>query len=103
MKLTDKVREALNNAFSSRGDAVRELTDQINSNSEASDGAKYKDIGFMNATAVDNTDAVTMDLKIGDLVAVVTATTNAIQTITVDGEFAVAPAIGDLLIAKRTI
>ena len=105
-KLSNKVKEVLENAFSSHVEEAKELIDAIDKAtaddiSEA--GAKYVTAGLLVATANDNTDAATLEVKVGDVVALIKDADQTLQTITTDDEFVTAPAIGDLIHVHRPI
>lgn len=66
-------------------------------------GSSYVLAGILIATAVDNTDAATLGFLVGDTVALIKDADQTLQTITTDNEFAVAPAIGDLILHYRSV
>ena len=59
--------------------------------------------GLLIATAIDNTDAATLGFQVGDIVALIKDADQTLQTITTIDEFAVAPAIGDLIQQYRAV
>lgn len=102
-KLSGTVKHKIQTAFAGNHTASEELCDRVDEVLAENDANVYLDLGMLIATAVDNTDAATMGFKVGDIVALVKDADQTLQTITTDAEFAVAPVIGDLIIAKRPL
>ena len=59
--------------------------------------------GILIATATDNTDAATLGFLVGDTIALIKDADQTLQTVTDDDQFAVAPAIGDLILQLRSV
>lgn len=66
-------------------------------------GSNFIIAGILIATNTDNTDAATLAFLVDDVVALIKDADQTLQTITSDDEFAVAPAVGDLILHLRAV
>jgi hypothetical protein len=109
MALADRTKEVLTVAMADAPSGT-EIAAAIDSSTAASaintaktTTSSFVIAGLLIATNTDNTDAATLGFLVGDTVALIKDADQTLQTIATDNEFAVAPAVGDLIVHYKSV